>query len=123
MSIGVVASGLKIAVDLEVPNGLGLALGPQKSMVFGLIVKWVDGSEILTNGAGWKREKTVLKECRKPSRARAADLMWVYSQVRFVRFRGAQRQGRVTHYMLLLLQPHPNSTSRRSDEECRTNQL
>jgi hypothetical protein len=38
MSIGVVASGLKIAVDLEVPNGPGLALGPQKSMVFGLIV-------------------------------------------------------------------------------------
>ena len=30
--IGVVASGLKIAVDLEVPNG------PQKSMIFGLIV-------------------------------------------------------------------------------------
>jgi hypothetical protein len=28
----------KITVDLKVSNGPGLALGPQKSMVFGLIV-------------------------------------------------------------------------------------
>jgi hypothetical protein len=29
---------IEIAVDLEVSNGPGLALGPQKSMIFGLIV-------------------------------------------------------------------------------------
>jgi hypothetical protein len=36
--MGVVVSRLKVAVDLEGSNGPGLALGPQKSMIFGLIV-------------------------------------------------------------------------------------
>jgi hypothetical protein len=41
---------LKIAIDLEVPSEPGLALGPQKSMVFGLIVHQPHPQHVLAIG-------------------------------------------------------------------------
>jgi hypothetical protein len=52
---------IEIAVDLEVSNGPGLALGPQKSMIFGLIV--ADLAKTLTRLQGARSGSRMAQAC------------------------------------------------------------